>query len=114
MRAMLACGATALLLLLLAACEGGGDPVEQALREESANNHAEVEFARQRQAEDRAAVEAERQAEIDRLRREITVAETALAAATEPDVRAAAQASLDESRQALAALEPGSDDAPEI
>ena len=32
--------------LLLAACEGGGDPVEQALREESANNHAEVEFAR--------------------------------------------------------------------
>jgi hypothetical protein len=90
--------------LLLAACEGGGDPVQQALQEEAANNHAEVEFARQRQAEERAAVEAERQAEIERLQREIMVAETALAAATEPDVRAAAEASLEESRRALAAL----------
>lgn len=27
-------------LLLLAACDGGGDPVEQALREASAANHA--------------------------------------------------------------------------
>ena len=100
--------------LLLAACEGGGDPVEQALREESANNHAEVEFARQRQAEERAAVEAERQAEIERLRREVVVAETALAAATEPDVRAAAQASLDESRRALAELGAQPDTAPAI
>ena len=100
--------------LLLTACEGGGDPVAQALREESANNHAEVEFARQRQAEERAAVEAERQAEIERLRREIVVAETALAAATEPDVRAAAQASLDESRRALAALGAQPDTAPAI
>jgi hypothetical protein len=100
--------------LMLAACEGGGDPVEQALREEAANNHAEVEFARQRQAEERAAVEAERQAEIERLRREIVVAETALAAATEPDVRAAAQASLDESRRALAALGAEPDAAPAI
>lgn len=100
--------------LLLTACEGGGDPVAQALREESANNHAEVEFARQRQAEERAAVEAERQAEIERLRREVIVAETALAAATEPDVRAAAQASLDESRRALAELSPEPETAPEI
>lgn len=100
--------------LLLAACEGGGDPVEQALREEAANNHAEVEFARQRQAEERAAVEAERQAEAERLRREIVVAETALAAATEPDVRAAAQASLDESRRALAAIEQTSVEPPAI
>lgn len=100
--------------LLLAACEGGGDPVEQALREEAANNHAEVEFARQRQAEERAAVEAERQAEIERLRREVVVAETALAAATEPDVRAAAQASLDESRQALSELSATPTQAPDI
>lgn len=101
-------------VILLAACEGGGDPVEQALREESANNHAEVEFARQRQAEERAAVAAERQAEIERLRREIVVAETALAAASEPDVRAAAQASLDESRRALSDLSATAPQAPEI
>lgn len=93
------------LALLLVACEGGGDPVEQALREEATNNHAEAEFARQQQATEHAARAAERQAEIDRLQREITVAEVALQAAVEPDVRAAAQASLDESRQALAALE---------
>ena len=42
------------------------------------------------------------------------MAETALAAATEPDVRAAAQASLDESRQALAALGAQADTAPAI
>lgn len=90
---------------LLTACEGGGDPVEQALREESANNHAEAAFARQQQEAVRAAAAAERQTEIDRLQREITVAEVALEAAREPDVRAAAQASLDESRRALAALE---------
>jgi len=100
--------------LLLTACEGGGDPVEQALREEAANNHAEVEFARQRQAEERAAVEAERQAEIERLRREVIVAETALAAATEPDVRAAAQASLDESRRALSDLTATTPQTPDI
>ena len=100
--------------LLLTGCEGGGDPVEQALREESANNHAEVEFARQRQAEERAAVEAERQAEIERLRREVIVAETALAAAPEPDVRAAAQASLDESRRALSDLTATAPQAPDI
>lgn len=100
--------------LLATACEGGGDPVQQALQEEAANNHAEVAFARERLAEERAAVEAERQAEIERLQREIVVAETALAAATEPDVRAAAQASLDESRRALAALGEVSTDAPAI
>ena len=100
--------------VLLAACEGGGDPVRQALQEEAANNHAEVEFARQRQAEERAAVAAERQAEIERLQREITVAETALTAATEPDVRAAAEASLAESRQALAALSDQPPQTPDI
>lgn len=100
--------------LILTACEGGGDPVQQALQEEAANNHAELEFARQQQAEERAAVEAERSAEIERLRREITVAETALAAATEPDVRAAAQASLEESRQALAELDAEPDTRPAI
>ena len=91
--------------LVLAGCEGGGDPVEQALREEAANNHAEVAFAREAQAREQAARASERQAEIDRLQREITVAEVALDAATDPDLRAAAQASLDESRRARAALE---------
>ncbi|MBN8553686.1 MAG: DUF305 domain-containing protein [Caulobacterales bacterium] len=90
---------------LLTACEGGGDPVEQALREESANNHAEAEFARQQQEAARAADATNRQTEIARLQREITVAEVALGAAADPDSRAAAQASLDESRRALARLE---------
>jgi len=94
-----------LAVLALSACEGGGDPVEQALREEAANNHAEAEFARQQQEARRTAREAERQIEIDRLNREIAVAEVALEAATDPDIRAAAQASLDESRRALTALE---------
>lgn len=97
--------AAAFATLLLAACEGGGDPVEQALREEAANNHAEAEFARQQQEARHGARAAERQAEIDRLNREIAVDEVALEAATDPDVRAAAQTSLDESRRALAALE---------
>ncbi|WP_029087626.1 hypothetical protein [Brevundimonas aveniformis] len=95
----------AVIALALTACEGGGDPVEQALREEAANNHAEAEFARQQQAAERAARAAERQTEIDRLNREIAVAEVALEAASDSDVRATAQASLDESRRALAALE---------
>ena len=89
----------------LAACERGGDPVQQALREESAANHAEVAFAREAQAQRRATQAVERQAEIDRLRREVLVAEAALRSAEGDDLRAAAQASLDESRAALAALE---------
>lgn len=93
--------------LALTACEGGGDPVEQALREESANNHAEAEFARQQQESGRAAAAVERQAEIARLQREIIVAETALNAARDDETRSAAEASLDENRRALAALEPG-------
>ena len=101
-------------VLMLGACEGGGDPVQQALQEEAANNHAEVEFARLRQAEERAAVAAERRAEIERLNREIMVAEAALEAATEPDVQAAAQASLAESRQALAALSDQPPQTPDI
>lgn len=100
--------------VLLAGCEGGGDPVEQALREEAANNHAEAELARQRQAEARTAAAAERQAEIERLEREIAVASVALEAATEPDMRAAAQASLDESRRALAALGAEGEATPDI
>jgi hypothetical protein len=91
-------------MAFLTACEGGGDPVEQALREEAANNHAEAEFARQQQAAVHAAAAAERQAEIARLDRQITVAEVALEAAAESDVRAAAQASLDEARAERAAL----------
>ena len=34
--------APALVLLMLAACDGGGDPVEQALRETAAANHSAV------------------------------------------------------------------------
>lgn len=91
--------------LILTACEGGGDPVEQALREEAANNHAEAELARMQQEEERVTRATERQAEIERLTGEIAVAEIALEATTDPEVRATAQASLDENRRTLAALE---------
>jgi len=92
---------------LLAACEGGGDPVEQALREESANNHAEAEFARQQQEAVGAAAEAERQAEIARLDRDIVVAQAALNAAPDAATRAAARTSLDQARAERTRLEAG-------
>lgn len=92
---------------LLTACEGGGDPVEQALREEAANNHAEAEFARQQQATVRAAAEAEHQTRLDRLDRDIAVAQAALNAAPDPATRAAAQASLDQARADRTALAAG-------
>lgn len=102
MRLILVCGATA---LFLTACEGGGDPVQQALREEAAANHAEVALAREAATQRRAAEAAERQGEMERLRREIAVAEAALTVAEAPDVRATAEQSLEEARRALAALE---------
>ncbi len=91
--------------LILTACEGGGDPVEQALREEAANNHAEAELARMQQEEERSGHGVSQQSEIDELRRQIMIAEAALETSDDAELRAAAQASLDENRQALAALE---------
>lgn len=87
--------------LVLAACEGGGDPVQQALREEASINHAEVALAREEQAARRAEAD---QTEIARLEREIALAEAALNGTRDEMIRAEAQATINANRAALAAI----------
>ena len=105
---------TAAFALGLAACEGGGDPVEQALREASAAHQAaatkttaEAEATASAPAGDQAYVEAaiaEHQAAIAR-------AEASLRETSDPVLRQLAQTTIDTRRAEMAALQawrPGS------
>lgn len=83
------------LLLMLAACDGGGDPVDQALRETSAANHAatvregEVSTPATAAADPDATSgdEAYIAAMIERHRADLAMADDTLARSRDPEIR---------------------------
>lgn len=96
------------LALLLSACEGGGDPVQQALREASAAHQAaatettaEVEARSAAPAADRAYVEAA----IEEHRAAIARAEATLRETSDPALRQLARTTIDARRAEIAALQ---------
>jgi uncharacterized protein (DUF305 family) len=89
----------------LAACEGGGDPVEQALREASAAHQA---AAARTTAEVEAAPDADRayvEAAIAEHRATIARAEASLRETSDPSLRQLAQTTIDALKAEIAALE---------
>ena len=106
-RGLTAIALTAGLGLGLAACEGGGDPVEQALRDASAARQAaatpttaEVEAARPVPGADQAYVEAAIEEHLDA----IANAEASLAASSDPALRQLAERTIETRRVEIAAL----------
>ena len=95
----------AALTLALGGCEGGGDPVESALREAAAANHAAV--TKETPLDPVPAVNADA-AVVTRLltaeTQALAAAETALAAASDPAVRRLAEESRDAHRSRIAEL----------
>lgn len=96
------------LALLLSACEGGGDPVQQALREASAAHQAaatettaEAEARSTAPAADQAYVEAA----IEEHRAAIARAESTLRDTSDPALRRLAQTTIDARRAEIAALQ---------
>lgn len=98
-------------LLLLAACEGGGDPVQQALRETAATNHAatvkEAAFVSETGASpDAASADQAYVAEmIGHHRAAIAMAEAALKESGDPEVRRLAQAAIDARTREIAEMQ---------
>lgn len=96
------------LALLLSACEGGGDPVEQALREASAAHQAaatettaEVEARAASPAADQAYVEAA----IEEHRAAISRAEASLRETSDPALRELARSTIETRTAEIAALQ---------
>ena len=94
--------------LALTACEGGGDPVEQALRDASAARQAaatpttaEVEATRPAPGADQAYVEAA----IEEHRDAIASAEASLKASSDPALRQLAERTIETRRAEIAALQ---------
>lgn len=92
----------------LMGCEGGGDPVEQALRDASAARQAaatpttaEMEARRSASAPDQAYVEAA----IQEHRAAIARAEASLRESSDPALRQLAQATIETRRAEIAALQ---------
>ncbi|MDY6925131.1 MAG: DUF305 domain-containing protein [Pseudomonadota bacterium] len=104
-------GLTALALaagMALTACEGGGDPVEQALRDASAERQAaatrttaEIEATRPARGADQAYVAAA----IEEHRDAIANAEASLAASSDPALRQLAERTIETRRAEIAALQ---------
>jgi uncharacterized protein (DUF305 family) len=102
--------ALVLTALALTACDGGGDPVEQALRETAAINQsaatrttAEIETPRAA-APSRVADEAYVAGMIARHRAEIALAETALRDSRDPEIRRLAQDAIEARTREIAEL----------
>jgi len=94
--------------LLLSACEGGGDPVEQALREASAAHQAaatettaEIEARAAAPAADQAYVEAA----IEEHRAAIARAEASLRESSDPALRELARTTIETRKAEIAALQ---------
>lgn len=104
------------VLLVLTACDGGGDPVEQALRETATANHSamvkETATAEPSQPSagptDRALVSAM----INDSRAAVVRAEAALRNSRDPELRRLAQAAIDARTQEIAALQAWTPAAP--
>ena len=94
-------------LVMLAACEGGGDPVEQALRETAAANHSAV--VKETATVEPAAAPSPDQERVDAMladrRASRTNAERVLRESEDPELRRLAQATAESDTRAIAALE---------
>lgn len=92
-------------LLLLAACDGGGDPVQQALRETSAANQA---AATRTTAEAQAAAQTADQAYVAKMiahhEGAVAMARIALRDSRDPDIRRMAQTVVDTQTREIAEL----------
>jgi len=110
------------LILALSACDGGGDPVQQALRETSAANHAatvrEGEVTRRPVAAPEAGMPARMDAPsgatadeiyiggmIEHHRSAVAMAEAALSRSRDPEIRRMAQAVRDTRTREIAQLQ---------
>ncbi len=91
------------LILSLSACEGGGDPVEQALRDVSAANHAATvrEGAVSREDSADAVYVASM---IAHHRRAVAMADAALARSQDPEIRRIARSSKESRTREIAEL----------
>lgn len=116
-RRLVALAALAALPLLLAACDGGGDPVEQAVREASAKNQAATvkagevsgpEGPGEDHATPAAGPTAGDQAYIARMTANhqdaVAMAQTALRDSRDPEVRRMAQAVIDTRTREIAEM----------
>lgn len=99
-------------LLLLGACEGGGDPVQQALRDTAAANHAatvkETAFVSPSSEADTGGVAADQAYVAEMIahhRSAIASAETALKESRDPEVRRMAQAVIDARTREIAEMQ---------
>ena len=96
------------LALLMAGCEGGGDPVQQALRETATANHS----ARVKQTATTSVSEPAGTADrtyvsemIEHHRRAVAMAEAALDESRDPEVRRMAQAVIDARTREIAEMQ---------
>lgn len=96
-----------LLTVALTACDGGGDPVQQALRETAAANHsAAVKETATTAATDPASVDRAWVAEmIEHHRGAVAMADVALARAQDPEIRRMAQAVKDARTREIAEMQ---------
>lgn len=99
------------LALTLAACDGGGDPVQQALRDASAERHAaalKTTEEQQRQTPVAPPAQTADQTRVARMIAEheaaIATARTTLAQSQDPEIRRLAQAAIDTRTAELAEL----------
>jgi len=100
-------------ILTLAACDGGGDPVEQALRETAAANHSAAVTYDEAVAPEgpstrpapTAAESAYAEVMIRGNREAITTARAVLSATKDPQIRRSAQAVVDSRTREIAELE---------
>jgi uncharacterized protein (DUF305 family) len=101
--------APGLALLVLTACDGGGDPVEQALRETAtANQSAVVKETATVEPSSSSAETADRvrvAAMIAQHRAAVTTAEAALRESRDPEIRRIAQATIETRTREIAELE---------
>lgn len=103
MRAVLT---TLLAALALAACEGGGDPVQQALRETAtANQSATVRETATTSASGESADQAYIARMIEHHRGAVAMAEVALKASRDPEVRRMAQVVVDSQTREIAEMQ---------
>jgi uncharacterized protein (DUF305 family) len=100
-------------LLLLAACDGGGDPVQQALREASAANQA---AATRTTAETQAAAQTADQAYVAKMiahhEGAVATARIALRDSRDPEIRRMAQMVIDTRTREIAEMKTWSPTAP--
>ncbi|MDO9608325.1 MAG: DUF305 domain-containing protein [Brevundimonas sp.] len=97
------------LLFLLAACDGGGDPVQQALREASAANQAAAtRTTAETQAQARTSAQTADQAYVAKMiahhEGAVAMARIALRDSRDPDIRRMAQTVVDTQTREIAEL----------